>query len=408
MTSASLSGRKILLVVGGGIAAYKALELARLLKKAGAEVRTILTAAGAAFVTPMSMAALTGHPVRGELFMPEDETAMGHIELSRWADLVVVAPATAGLIAKAANGFADDLASTTLLATDKRVLLAPAMNVRMWLHPAVRANVERLRGFDGFHGVAVVGPDEGEMACGEFGPGRMAEPAAILAAVEGLLAGPDGRPLAGRKAVVTAGPTFEPIDPVRGLTNRSSGKQGYAIAEALARLGARVTLVSGPVALAAPVGVDRAWVETAREMQAAVTAALPADIAVMSAAVADWRVDGVASGKIKKAPGGPPSLSLIENPDILAGVSTPGKKRPKLVVGFAAETTDLEANARGKLSRKGCDWIVGNDVSDDVFGADANTVTLFTRDGAADAWPRQSKAEVARKLAARIADHFKA
>ncbi len=408
MTSASLSGRKILLVVGGGIAAYKALELARLLKKAGAEVRTILTAAGAAFVTPMSMAALTGHPVRGELFMPEDETAMGHIELSRWADLVVVAPATAGLIAKAANGFADDLASTTLLATDKRVLLAPAMNVRMWLHPAVRANVERLRGFDGCHGGAVGGPDEGEMACGEFGPGRMAEPAAILAAVEGLLAGPDGRPLAGRKAVVTAGPTFEPIDPVRGLTNRSSGKQGYAIAEALARLGARVTLVSGPVALAAPVGVNRAWVETAREMQAAVTAALPADIAVMSAAVADWRVDGVASGKIKKAPGGPPSLSLIENPDILAGVSTPGKKRPKLVVGFAAETTDLEANARGKLSRKGCDWIVGNDVSDDVFGADANTVTLFTRDGAADAWPRQSKAEVARKLAARIADHFKA
>ncbi|WP_332655807.1 bifunctional phosphopantothenoylcysteine decarboxylase/phosphopantothenate--cysteine ligase CoaBC [Brevundimonas sp.] len=418
MTPAALSGRKILLIVGGGIAAYKALELVRLLKKAGAEVMSLLTPAGAEFVTPMSLAALTGHPVRQALFMPEDETAMGHIELSRWADLVVVAPATAGLIAKAANGLADDLASTTLLATDKRVLLAPAMNVRMWLHPAVQANVERLKGFDGFHGAAVVGPDRGEMACGEFGPGRMAEPAAILEAIEDLLAEPAAspepeRPLAGRHAVVTAGPTFEPIDPVRGLTNRSSGKQGYAIAEALAALGARVTLVSGPVALTAPAGIDRVWVETAREMQAAVQAALntkdgPADIAVMSAAVADWRVDGVASGKIKKAPGGPPSLALIENPDILAGVSAPGKMRPKLVIGFAAETTDLEANARAKLSRKGCDWIVGNDVSDEVFGSDGNAVTLFTRDGSMEAWPRQTKTEVARKLAARIADHFKA
>ena len=411
MTQTPLSGRKILLIVGGGIAAYKALELVRLLKKAGAEVMSVLTGAGAEFVTPMSLAALTGHPVRQALFMPEDETAMGHIELSRWADLVVVAPATAGLIAKAANGLADDLASTTLLATDKRVLLAPAMNVRMWLHPAVQANVERLKGFDGFHAVAVVGPDEGEMACGEFGPGRMAEPAAIMAAIEGLLAGPDGRPLAGRHAVVTAGPTFEPIDPVRGLTNRSSGKQGYAIAGALAALGARVTLVSGPVALSAPVGVERVPVETALEMQAAVEAALgtgdgPADIAVMSAAVADWRVDGVASGKIKKAPGGPPSLALIENPDILAAVSAPGPKRPKLVIGFAAETADLEANARAKLSRKGCDWIVGNDVSDDVFGSGDNAVTLFTRDGAVESWPRQPKADVARKLAARIADHF--
>lgn len=408
MTTASLSGRKVLLIVGGGIAAYKALELVRLLKKSGAEVMSVLTAAGAEFVTPMSLAALTGHPVRQALFMPEDETAMGHIELSRWADLVVVAPATAGLIAKAANGFADDLASTTLLATDKKVLLAPAMNVRMWLHPAVQANVGRLKGFDGLHGVAVVGPDEGEMACGEFGPGRMAEPAVILSAIQGLLAGPDGRPLTGRRAVVTAGPTFEPIDPVRGLTNRSSGKQGYAIATALAELGAEVTLISGPVALDAPVGVARVWVESAREMQAEVHRHLPADIAVMSAAVADWRVDGVASGKIKKAPGGPPSLALIENPDILAGVSKPGKARPTLVIGFAAETSDLEANARAKLSRKGCDWIVGNDVSDDVFGADGNAVTLFTKDGGADVWPRQSKTEVARKLAARIADHFKA
>jgi phosphopantothenoylcysteine decarboxylase/phosphopantothenate--cysteine ligase len=407
MTQASLSGRKILLIVGGGIAAYKALELVRLLKKSGAEVRTILTSAGAEFVTPMSLAALTGQPVRQALFLPEDETAMGHIELSRWADLVVLAPATAGLIAKAANGLADDLASTTLLATDKPVLLAPAMNVRMWLHPAVQANVDRLTGFDGFHGAAVVGPDEGEMACGEFGPGRMAEPTAILVAIEGLLTGPDGRPLAGRHAVITAGPTFEPIDPVRGLTNRSSGKQGYAIAEALAALGAKVTLVSGPVGLAAPAGIERVWVETAREMQAAVDAALPADIAVMSAAVADWRVDGVASGKIKKAPGGPPSLSLIENPDILAGVSAAGKKRPKLVVGFAAETTELEANARAKLSRKGCDWIVGNDVSEAVFGEESNTVTLFMRGGQVERWPRQSKAAVARKLAARIAEQFK-
>lgn len=411
MTASSLSGRKVLLIVGGGIAAYKALELTRLLKKAGAEVMSLLTPAGAEFVTPMSLAALTGHPVRQALFMPEDETAMGHIELSRWADLVVVAPATAGLIAKAANGMADDLASTTLLATDKKVLLAPAMNVRMWLHPAVQANVERLKSFDGFHGVAVVGPDNGEMACGEFGPGRMAEPAVIFDEIARLLAGPDGRPLSGKTAVVTAGPTFEPIDPVRGLTNRSSGKQGYAVAAALAELGADVTLISGPVALDAPVGVTRLWVEAAVEMKAAVEARLNspggADIAVMSAAVADWRVDGVASGKIKKKPGGPPSLALIENPDILAGVSAPGPKRPKLVVGFAAETSDLEANARAKLSRKGCDWIVGNDVSGEVFGSDGNAVTLFTRDGA-EPWPRQSKTEVARKLAVRIADHFKA
>ncbi len=407
MTASSLHGRKVLLIVGGGIAAYKALELIRLLKKSGAEVMTILTRAGAEFVTPMSLAALSGHPVRQDLFMPEDETSMGHIELSRWADLVVVAPATAGLIAKAANGQADDLASTTLLATDKKMLWAPAMNVRMWQHPAVQANVERLKNFDGFHAAALVGPDEGEMACGEFGPGRMAEPAGILQAIQRLLAGPDGRPLSGRKAVVTAGPTFEPIDPVRGLTNRSSGKQGYAVAAALAELGAEVALISGPVALEAPVGVTRIWVEAATEMKAAVEARLPADIAVMSAAVADWRVDGVASGKIKKKPGGPPTLSLIENPDILASVSAPGPKRPRLVVGFAAETSDLEANARAKLSRKGCDWIIGNDVSDDVFGSDGNAVTLFTKDGA-EAWPRQTKTAVARQLAQRIADHFKA
>lgn len=405
MSSAALTTRKILLIVGGGIAAYKALELVRLLKKAGCEVQAVLTASGSEFVTPLSLAALTGNPVRMGLFLPDEETTMGHIELSRWADLVVVAPATAGLIAKAANGMADDLASTTLLATDKRVLLAPAMNVRMWLHPAVQANVTRLKGFDGFHGVAVVGPDDGEMACGEFGPGRMAEPAAILAAITDLLTGPDRRALAGRRAVVTAGPTFEPIDPVRGLTNRSSGKQGYAIAAALAVRGAEVTLVSGPTGLAVPVGVTRIDVETAMEMKAATEAALPADIAVLSAAVADWRVDTVAGGKIKKAPGGPPTLSLIENPDILAGIAAPGVNRPRLVIGFAAETTDLEANARSKLSRKGCDWIVGNDVSADVFAADGNTVLLVTKDGA-DAWPRLSKTEVAMRLADRIANHF--
>ena len=405
MTDSPLSARKILLIVGGGIAAYKALELVRLIRKAGGEVRALLTPAGAEFVTPLSLASLTGHPVRQTLFMPDDETTMGHIELSRWADLVVVAPATAGLIAKAANGLADDLASTTLLATDKRVLLAPAMNVRMWLHPAVQANVERLKGFDGLHGMAVVGPDDGEMACGEFGPGRMAEPAAILEAIVEALRGPADRPLAGKRAVVTAGPTFEAIDPVRGLTNRSSGKQGYAIAAALAALGCEVTLVSGPTALATPVGVTRIDVEGALEMEAATQGALPADVAVLSAAVADWRVDTVAGGKIKKGPGGPPTLSLIENPDILAGIAAPGPRRPSLVIGFAAETTDLEANARSKLSRKGCDWIVGNDVSADVFGSDGNTVLLVTA-GATESWPRQSKAEIARALALRIADHL--
>ncbi len=401
-----MAERKVLLIVGGGIAAYKALELVRLLKKAGTEVRVILTAAGSEFVTPLSLAALTGHPVRSELFLPDDETAMGHIELSRWADLVVVAPATAGLIAKAANGHADDLASTTLLATDKPVLMAPAMNVRMWEHPAVQANVARLSAFEGFHGVRWAGPDEGEMACGEYGPGRMAEPAAIFEAIEGLLAGAADRPLKGKRALVTAGPTFEPIDPVRGLTNRSSGKQGYAIAEALAQLGAEVTLVSGPTGMSAPVGVTRVDVETAVQMRDACRAALPVDVAVMTAAVADWRVDGVATGKIKKAPGGAPSLSLVENPDILAEISAKGRQRPKLVVGFAAETSDLEANARAKLSRKGCDWIVANDVSKGVFGAGDNAVTLISAKGS-EPWPRQSKVAVARTLARHIADQLK-
>ena len=404
MTALPLSDRKVLLIVGGGIAAYKSLELVRLIRKAGGAVRVILTAAAAEFVTPLSLAALSGHPVRQSLFLPDDETTMGHIELSRWADLVVVAPATASLIARAANGLADDLASTTLIATDKRVLWAPAMNVRMWEHPAVEANLARLRGFPGFHGAAVVGPDEGEMACGEYGPGRLAEPPAILQAIVDLIGGE--RPLEGRRAVITAGPTFEPIDPVRGLTNRSSGKQGYAIARALADQGCEVTLVSGPTALAAPAGVRRVDVETALEMKGAVVAALPADVAVLSAAVADWRVDTIAGGKIKKGPGGPPTFDLIENPDILKGVAAPGPRRPALVIGFAAETGDLEANARAKLSRKGCDWIVGNDVSEDVFGSDGNGVTLVTADGA-ETWPRQSKVAIARALVARIVEHLK-
>lgn len=403
-----LAGRRILLIVGGGIAAYKSLELVRLLKKAGADVMAILTSAGAEFVTPLSLAALTGHPVRQSLFLPDDETSMGHIELSRWADLVVVAPATAGLIGKLAGGLADDLASTTLLATDKPVLMAPAMNVRMWQHPQVEANVAALTALSGYHRVRLVGPDEGEMACGEFGPGRMAEPQAILDATQKELASAGRQPLAGRAALVTAGPTFEPIDPVRGLTNRSSGKQGYAIAQALAERGAEVTLISGPVALAVPPGVQHVPVETARQMQAAVEAALPVDIAVMSAAVSDWRVDDIAAGKIKKGLEGPPTLSLIENPDILAGISRRGPKRPALVIGFAAETDNVLSHARAKLSRKGCDWIVANDVSSDVFGADGNAVHLLSGKERVESWPRQSKAEVARQLADRIAAHFQA
>ena len=303
--------RRVLLIVGGGIAAYKALELIRLLRKAGIAVRAILTRAGAEFVTPLSISALTGAPTRQDLFSPDDETTMGHIELSRWADLVVVAPATAGLIAKAAGGLADDLASTTLLATDKPVLWAPAMNVRMWLHPSVRANMARLEGYAGLHKARVIGPDEGEMACGEFGPGRMAEPAAILEAIQGLLAGAAARPLAGKRALVTAGPTFEPIDPVRGLTNRSSGKQGYAVAEALAELGAEVTLASGPTALTTPPGVTRIEVETALQMHDACMAAGAVDVAVLTAAVSDWRVETAAGAKIKKGGAGPPALKLF-------------------------------------------------------------------------------------------------
>jgi phosphopantothenoylcysteine decarboxylase/phosphopantothenate--cysteine ligase len=392
-----VSDKRILLIVGGGIAAYKALELTRLARKAGLAVRPILTKSGAQFVTPLSLAALAEDKVYSDLFSLTDEAEMGHIELSRSADLVVVAPATADLMAKAANGHADDLASTTLLATDKPVLMAPAMNVRMWEHAATRRNVTRLKA----DGVRLVGPDEGPMACGEFGEGRMAEPAAILEAIQSLLGG--ARPLSGRRALVTAGPTAEPLDPVRVLTNRSSGKQGFAIAAALAELGAEVTLVAGPVALATPPGVKRVDVETAVEMLQASQAALPADIAVCVAAVADWRPDQAFAVKLKKSHEGPPTVRLVENPDILATLSAAGPNRPKVVVGFAAETNDLEANARAKLARKGCDWIVANDIAaDEIMGGDENSVLLIDAQGV-DRWEKASKAEVARKLAMRIA-----
>jgi len=392
--------KRVLLIVGGGVAAYKALELTRLLRKAGVAVRPILTRAATQFVTPLSLAALAEDKVYQELFSLTDEAEMGHIELSRSADLVVVAPATADLMAKAANGLADDLASTTLLATDKPVLMAPAMNVRMWLHPATQRNLKTLQD----DGVRIIGPDEGPMACGEFGPGRLAEPPVIFAAIMLALAGVSGAPLKGRKLLVTAGPTAEPIDPVRVLTNRSSGKQGYAIAAALAELGAEVTLVSGPTALSAPAGVKRVWVETAVEMLEASKAALPADAAVCVAAVADWRVDQVFGLKLKKGKDGPPTLTLVDNPDILATLSASGPARPRLVVGFAAETDNIEANAKAKLARKGCDWIVANDVADAwVMGGDENAVLLVTK-GGVDRWERAAKTDVARRLALKIAE----
>lgn len=396
-----MSEKRILLVVGGGIAAYKSLELVRLLRKAGIGVRPILTAAGSQFVTPLSLSALAEDKVYSELFSLTDEAEMGHIELSRSADLVVVAPATADLMAKAAHGLAGDLAATTLLATDKPVLMAPAMNVRMWEHPATKRNLASLKA----DGVLFIGPNEGAMACGEYGFGRMAEPAEILTAIQAALAGPAARPLAGRRAIVTAGPTAEPLDPVRVLTNRSSGKQGFAIAAALADLGAEVTLVAGPVSVPTPAGVRRVDVETAREMLAACEAALPADIAVCVAAVSDWRPEQVAAMKTKKTGDGPPTISLVENPDILATLSR-GAARPKLVVGFAAETNDVEAYAQAKLAKKGCDWIVANDVSvAGTFGGDDNAVAIVSA-GGIERWDRASKSVVAARLAARIAEEF--
>jgi phosphopantothenoylcysteine decarboxylase/phosphopantothenate--cysteine ligase len=390
-----MSEKRVLLVIGGGIAAYKSLELIRLLAKAGVATRVILTKAGAEFVTPLSVGALTQDKVYSDLFNLTDESEMGHIELSRSADLVVVAPATADLMAKLANGLASDLASTALLATNKPVLMAPAMNVRMWLNPATQRNRARLAA-DGVH---FVGPDEGDMACGEYGFGRMAEPEAIKAAILALLS--DG-PLKGMRALVTAGPTIESIDPVRFLSNRSSGKQGYAIAAALAELGAEVTLVSGPTNLAAPPGVKRVAVESAREMLDASQQALPLDVAICVAAVADWRPAQAADEKLKKDKTGIPAVSLVENPDILATLSKPGKRRPQLVIGFAAETEEVEAHARAKIAKKGCDWIVANDVSGDVMGGPENEVLLITKDGA-EAWPLMAKEAVARKLAAAVA-----
>ncbi len=393
-----IQGKRVLLIVGGGIAAYKALELTRLLRKAGVLVRPILTRAGAEFVTPLSLGALAEDKVYRDLFSLTDEAEMGHIELSRSADLIVVAPATADLMAKAALGLADDLASTTLLATDTAILMAPAMNVRMWLHPATQANQQTLKA----RGVTIVGPDEGAMACGEFGPGRLAEPEAIFEAVSAALTGSGARPLAGKHVLVTAGPTVEPIDPVRVMTNRSSGKQGYAVAAALEQLGARVTLVSGPTALGVPTGVQRVDVETADEMLAACRAALPADAAVCVAAVADWRPAAPGDLKIKKSGAAQP-LELTENPDILATLSQHGPQRPGLVVGFAAETNDVEEHARAKRLRKGCDWIVANDVTQaGVMGGDSNSVLFLTAEGA-EAWPMASKAEIGRHLAERMA-----
>ena len=399
------SGKRVLLIVGGGIAAYKALELVRLLRKRGISVRAVLTKAGEEFVTPLSLSALTEDKVYTDLFSLTDEAEMGHIQLSRSADLIVVAPATADLLAKMRAGLAGDLASTLLLATDTPVLAAPAMNVRMWTHAATQENVKVLAE----RGISFIGPDEGDMACGEFGPGRMAEPAAIAEAVAAQL-DPAAKPLAGKRAVVTSGPTYEPIDPVRYIANRSSGKQGHAIAAALAAAGAEVTLVTGPTREPDPAGVTVRHIETARQMLAGVESALPADIAIFAAAVADWRVAEEAPQKLKKNGSGDiPSLAMTENPDILKTVSGLGGKRPALVIGFAAETENVIPHATEKRARKGCDWIMANDVSPatGTFGGDANTIHLITGDGAED-WPTLTKKEVAVKLAARITEHFTA
>ncbi|QYE35069.1 bifunctional phosphopantothenoylcysteine decarboxylase/phosphopantothenate--cysteine ligase CoaBC [Polymorphobacter sp. PAMC 29334] len=390
-----MHGKRILLIVGGGIAAFKAIELVRALRREGASVKPVLTAGGAHFVTPLSLSALAASPVHSDLWSLDEGGGMGHIELSRSADLIVVCPATADLMAKMTAGIADDLATTLLLATDTPVIAVPAMNVRMWTHAATTANVATLRE----RGVTVIEPDDGPMACGEFGPGRLPEVFAIVAAIALHFA---PKPLTGRHVVVTAGPTHEPIDPVRYLANRSSGKQGFAIAGALAALGARVTLVAGPVVLVTPPGCTRIDVETARQMAVAVEAALPADASILVAAVADWGV--IASpDKLKKAEG-MPRFDMVENPDILATLGH-SPDRPRLVVGFAAETSETVANAVAKRVAKGADWIVANDVSGDVMGGDANTVHLVTADGVED-WPTLAKAEVARRLADRIAQEF--
>ncbi|MCA3691938.1 bifunctional phosphopantothenoylcysteine decarboxylase/phosphopantothenate--cysteine ligase CoaBC [Aquidulcibacter sp.] len=399
-----MSLKRVLLIVGGGISAYKAPELVRALDKHGIGCRVILTQAGSQFVTPLTLASLTKDDVHQELFNLTHEAKMGHIELSRSADLVLVAPATADLIGKVANGLANDLASTALLATDKPVLMAPAMNVRMWEHPAVQRNLATLRA-DGVH---FIGPDEGAMACGEYGLGRMAEPEAIATALEAFWykASAD-KPLRGKRAVVTAGPTLEAFDPIRFLSNRSSGKQGYAIAHALAEAGAVVTLVSGPTALNDVPGVSMVRVESAREMLAACQSALPADIFVAVAAVADWRPETRADVKLKlKGDVKAPAMTLVENPDILATIAQPGPKRPKLVIGFAAETHEVLAYATAKRTKKGCDWVVANDVSGDVMGGESNRILLVTAEGH-QSWPEAPKTQIAVRLAEAISAHFK-
>ena len=391
------SGKRILLIIGGGIAAYKCLNVVRSLRDSGARVSCVLTKAAEQFVTPLSLAALSESQVHQELFSPLEEAKMGHIELSRSADLLVVAPATADILAKMAGGFADDLASTILLATDKPVLVAPAMNVRMWLNPATQRNVAMLRS----DGIRMIGPELGAMACGETGVGRMAEPAAIVEAIKRAFA---TRQLANKHIVVTSGPTREPIDPVRYIANRSSGKQGTAIADALLQRGAKVTFITGPASVEPPAEASVVRVESAGEMLDAVQDALPADAAIFAAAVVDWRVRSFSGSKIKKRKGWiAPSLELVENPDILATVAKMKAGRPELVVGFAAETDNVEENARSKLLSKGCDWIVANCVTPEsgVFGGDENTVALFTAD-ASESWPRMSKDEIGSKLADRI------
>jgi phosphopantothenoylcysteine decarboxylase/phosphopantothenate--cysteine ligase len=401
MTSDTLRGRRVLLIIGGGIAAYKCLDLARRLKERGANVRAIMTEAATQFVTPLSVGAITGERVFTGLFDLADENDIGHIRLARDTDLIIVAPATADLIARMANGLADDLATTALLATDRPVLIAPAMNPRMWSHKATLRNVAQLRE----DGIIVVGPNSGSMAeRDESGWGRMAEPLEIAAAAEGIFVPATGS-LTGKRVLVTSGPTHEPIDPVRVLANRSSGRQGHAIARAAAEAGAEVVLVSGPVSIPDPEGVRVVHVETAREMQAAVDAALPADIAVFAAAVADWRVEAESAHKVKKGEGGPPQLRLVENPDILAGVAHRAEGRPALVVGFAAETDNVLGNAQAKLARKGCDLIVANDVSpaSGVMGGEANTVHLVSASGV-ETWDRMAKDEVARRLVARFGE----
>ena len=399
---ATTAGRRVLLIIGGGIAAYKSLDLVRRLKERGASVRCVLTAAAQQFITPLSAGALSGEHAFTDLFDPRSELDVGHIRLARDADLIVVAPATADLMAKMAGGHADDLASAVLLATDRSVLIAPAMNPQMWGHAATRRNLERLVG----DGIRIIGPAAGEMAeAGEAGVGRMAEPLEIAAAALALLAGSAGaaQPLEGKRLLVTSGPTHEPIDPVRYIANRSSGKQGHAIAAAAAAAGAEVTLVCGPVADADPPGAEVIRVETAREMLAAVEAALPVDCAVFAAAVADWRVAEIGREKIKKASAAP-ALALVENPDILADLAHRTDKRPHLVIGFAAETQKVIANAKEKLKRKGCDWILANDVSAEtgVMGGDRNRVHLITAHGV-ESWPPQSKDAVAAALVGRIA-----